>query len=38
VYAEAKTQEMADALALDIAKAVHQHAKGKGEEPSGFTA
>ncbi|OQR97283.1 phosphoacetylglucosamine mutase [Thraustotheca clavata] len=38
VYAEAETQEGADALALAVAKAVHEHAGGIGDAPSAFVA
>ncbi|UIZ21154.1 hypothetical protein KXD40_000759 [Peronospora effusa] len=36
VYAEADTQEDADALALQFAKLVHQHCGGVDEEPASF--
>ncbi|RLN47858.1 hypothetical protein BBJ29_002809 [Phytophthora kernoviae] len=38
VYAEADTQQDADALALEFAKLVHQHCGGVGAEPSSFVA
>lgn len=38
VYAEAQTQADADALALQLAKLVHQHAGGVGAEPTSFVA
>lgn len=38
VYAEAETQQDADALALQFAKIVHQLAAGVGEEPTTFVA
>ncbi|KAF4321221.1 hypothetical protein BBO99_00005152 [Phytophthora kernoviae] len=38
VYAEADTQQDADALALEFAKLVHQHCGGVGAEPSNFVA
>lgn len=38
VYAEASTQEIADELALNVAKAVHEHGGGVGEKPESFTA
>jgi len=38
VYAEASTQDDADKLALDVAKAIFDHAKGVGTTPTGFTA
>ncbi|RLN13970.1 hypothetical protein BBJ28_00021615, partial [Nothophytophthora sp. Chile5] len=38
VYAEADTQQDADALALQFAKLVHEHCGGVGAEPSTFVA
>ncbi|KAL4160933.1 hypothetical protein PRNP1_001491 [Phytophthora ramorum] len=38
VYAEADTQQDADALALQFAKLVHQHCGGVGVEPASFVA
>ncbi|KDO31655.1 hypothetical protein SPRG_19514 [Saprolegnia parasitica CBS 223.65] len=38
VYAEAATQDGADALALKVAQAVHEHAGGVGDMPSAFVA
>ena len=38
VYAEAETQEAADDLALKVAQATHEHAKGTGDAPTGFKA
>ncbi|EQC37180.1 hypothetical protein SDRG_05406 [Saprolegnia diclina VS20] len=38
VYAEAATQDGADALALKVAQAVHEHAGGVGDMPSTFVA
>jgi len=38
VYAEADSQDDADKLALDVAKAIFEHAAGVGDEPTGFTA
>ncbi|TYZ69303.1 hypothetical protein PybrP1_003931 [[Pythium] brassicae (nom. inval.)] len=38
VYAEAQSQADADALALQLAKLVHQHAGGVGAEPTTFVA
>jgi phosphoacetylglucosamine mutase len=38
VYAEDETEAAADALALKVAKAVHQHAGGLGDEPTSFVA
>jgi len=36
VYAEAKTAELADKLALDVCQATHRLAKGLGEVPTSF--
>jgi phosphoacetylglucosamine mutase len=38
VYAEAATQQLADQLALDAARAVHALAGGSGPAPDGFAA
>ncbi|TDH70543.1 hypothetical protein CCR75_009167 [Bremia lactucae] len=38
VYAEADTQQDADALALQFAKLAHQHCDGVGNEPASFVA
>ena len=37
VYAEAKTQEQADALALEVYQAVHDHAGGTNDRPENVT-
>lgn len=38
VYAEARTQQLADGLALDAARAVHRLAGGSGPAPDRFAA